>query len=220
VNNKGSAEWLMVIRKRWKFLLISFFIPAIIAFVISLFLPKMYQSTAEILSPEIRNGSSIIQTPLGAITKGGNLGGTISSSMIITLLNSNYVIDRLNKKFDIMDKFNLKDKTSTREYLKDRILTIAYNEKRGVIQISVKSRYNNLNYKMANYCITLIDSANNYLKLTTQSDFIKVLNYAEPATIPCGPRKKLNALLGGFIGIIFALIYIYFKDNLTLSDES
>ncbi len=215
---KGSAGWLIAIKKRWKVLLVSFLIPALLAYIISLFVPKKYESIAEVLSPEITSGGSIIQTPLGAISRGG-AAMTVSSRTILTILNSNYVIDKINKKYHIESKFHLKDNATAREFIKEKLISVINDDNRGVIQIIVRSRYNDFNYKVANYCVTLIFDANDYLKLTTNKKFIRVLNYAEPATIPYFPRKKLNALAAGILGIMLYLLYVYFKDQLSLEDE-
>ncbi len=218
MTNRGSIGWIIVLKRRWKLLLCSFLIPFLLTFLISLFVPKKYESTAKLLSPEMSSGGSVIQTPFGAIARGGS-GMNISSQAIITILNSNFIVDKIVFKFNIKKLFGFENEILSRDYVKSNMVSIINDENNGLIKINVRSKYNNLNPKIANYYISLIDSANYYLKLTTNQEFIKVLDFAEPATIPYSPRKKLNALIGGILGIILCIIYIYLKDNLSFTDE-
>ncbi|MCK4421216.1 hypothetical protein KAW48_05400 [candidate division WOR-3 bacterium] len=214
----ASVKWVITLKNEWKGLLASFFIPALLSLLISLCLPKEYRSSAQILVPEVAAGGTFIQTALGAISSGGS-SVPISTQAMTTILKSNLVIDRVIEKFNLTSKFKLKNSKAARDYFKERMYSVETLENEGIIKITVSSRFNDLNPEIANYVVPLIDTANLILKITHERNFIKVLQLAEPATKKFSPRYKLNTLIGGMLGVFLFLVYLYFKGNLSLSDE-
>jgi len=218
MQKKGSIEWFFALKKRWKALLLSFFIPAFIALVISLLLPKKYKSTVKVLLPEVASGGILIQTPLGAVSSGG-ASTPISSQAVISIFKSNYIADKTLIKFGIQKLFLYKERKKARKFFKEEMLNISTNDMEGVIEITVKSRYNELNPEIANYIVSLVDSANSILKLTSEANILKVVEWAEPAIKKYSPKYSINTLLGGTLGVIIFLIFIYYKEEPSLSDE-
>jgi len=214
----ASVKWVITIRREWKRLLASFFIPALLSLLISLCLPQKYRSSVKILVPEVAAGGTFIQTALGAVsTSGGSV--PVSTQALITILKSNLVVDRVIEKFNLMNKFKLKNLQSARDYFKENIYSVESVESEGVIKISISSPYNDLNPQIANYVVSLIDTANSVLHLTHEKNFVKVIQWAEPATKKFSPKYKRNTLIGGVLGVFLFLVYLYFKENLSLSDE-
>ena len=58
-----------------------------------------------------------------------------------------------------------------------------------------------------------------YRKTKEEALFKKVIQWAEPATKKFSPKYKRNTLIGGVLGVFLFLVYLYFKENLSLSDE-
>jgi capsular polysaccharide biosynthesis protein len=218
MKKKGSIAWFFAIKKRWKGLLLSFFIPAFIALGVSLPLPKKYKSTVKVLVPEVASGGIFMQTPLGAVSSGGGLT-PVSSQAVISILKSNYIADKITTRFEIQKLFNYKQRKKARKFFKEEMLNISTNEIEGLIKITVKSRYNELNPQIANYIVPLVDSANTIMKLSSEAKILKVVEWAEPATKKCYPKYSKNSLIGGILGTIIFLIFVYYKEELSLSDE-
>ncbi len=218
MQKKGSIGWFFALKKRRISLLLSFFIPAFIALSISLLLPKKYKSTARVLLPEVASGGIFMQTPLGAISSGG--GATqISSQAVIAILKSNYIADKTLVKFGIQKLYRYKERKKARKFFKEEMLNISTNDMEGIIEITIISPHNELNPQIANYIVTLVDSANSILKLTSEANILKVVEWAEPAIKKYSPKYSKNSLMGGILGILIFLIYLYYKEELSLTDE-
>ena len=73
------------IRNYKKGVLISIFIPAFIALIICLLLPKKYKATTIIIAPEAYSSVGL-STPFGSIGGGGLSEGMLPSNIIISII--------------------------------------------------------------------------------------------------------------------------------------
>jgi len=213
---EDEFDLLEIIRKLWKkkvFLLFCFFVPVIIALIVSLLLPKRYTSSATVLSPEVAAGGGIIQTPFGGFST-SNLGqSTISSQAIIALLKSDKMLEDIVDHFNLVKVLRVEKKRAAIDFLREGMSLIEFLADEGTIRISVWSYSPEMSKEIVEFYLTNLENLNTTFKMTTTSPIVKILS---PPFVPekkSFPKIKINMAIAGFGGVICGLLFLYFKEK-------
>jgi len=199
-------EVLRTLRKRKIFLMACFFIPAVIALIISFLIPKRYTSETTILAPEVAAGGGIIQTPFGGFSTSG-------LQALIALLGSDKMLADVVEKFEIIKVLEFKNKREAMIYLSEEMTSIELFTNEGIIKIVVESLSPAMSKNIIEFYLENLEKLNTEFKLSTQSPIVKVIS---PAYLPekkSFPKTKTNIAIAGLLGFIIGLLYIYFKEK-------
>jgi uncharacterized protein involved in exopolysaccharide biosynthesis len=164
--------WRVVWKRRR--LIGGLFVSAVMtALVVSLLLPKIYESTATLLpSLESKEGSG-----LGALLAATAAGGAVQSlgislpgapatptDIFVAMLKSRIMADEVIKQFNLMDLYEKKTMQDTRKALEgDTRITVA---KEKVIKITVEAKSPPLAADIANFYVSNLDRLNRTLNVS------------------------------------------------------
>jgi tyrosine-protein kinase Etk/Wzc len=144
---QGSLLDIVGVFVKWRRLLtINFFLAAIIVYIIALFLPKWYQSSAVIFPPEQESGgigltSSLLGGGLGALMSGGGMALPTFASLsdvYAAVLKSRVVAEGVIKKNNLMEVFNTQSLEQAVASLHGRTAVAVQPE--GIIRIDCEDR--------------------------------------------------------------------------------
>lgn len=146
------------------------------ALVVSLLLPKIYESTATLLpSLDSKDGGGLgaLLSAAGgagaAQTLGINLPGTPATptDVFVAMLKSRIMADEVIKKFDLMQRYEAKTMDDARKALEgDTKITVS---KEKVIKIVVEAKDPKLAADIANYYVSNLDRLNRTLNVSKAS---------------------------------------------------
>lgn len=159
-------DFLLVLLKNWKTIIINFIVISIIAFTIAMLLPKSYKAEV-VFMPQNKGGSgllSIIGGSMGADVIGGSF---LSKRQYSALLSSRELRERLIEKFDLIKKYKNENKPNPTDFtlkdLKDNVI-ITEAEEGGLgitdvisISIQVIDKEPEVAAEMANYLYRLLE---------------------------------------------------------------
>jgi len=199
-------------RKKF-FLGFCFFIPAIVALIVSFLIPKRYTSETTFLAPEVAAGGGIIQTPFGGFSSSGLGQSSITSQAVIALLKSDIMIKELIEQFNIMEHYDFEKERDAIEFVKEKMTYIEFIADEGIIKLSVETYSPEVSKAMLEFYINNLKLLNQEFKLTTETPIVKIIS---PPYIPqedSFPNTKLNVIIAGFLGLMTGLLFIYFKSK-------
>ncbi len=160
------TDYLSILYKWKKFLIINLLIVTIIATVVSFLIPETFKSTSKIiLAPQNSMGGGL-GSLLGdnpAISLGAKLfgvGGTSNEDLILGLLNSRTIVEKVINKFDLYDYYDEKDRNYDKLMKKMAGDLIFEPNEFGMIEVSVINKDPVLSADIANYFVSLVDSMN------------------------------------------------------------
>jgi uncharacterized protein involved in exopolysaccharide biosynthesis len=145
---------IVLARRKWLIFKITISI-ALIALIVSLFLPKSYTAMTTVLPPQQNSSlSSTIMSQLGNL---GSLGALAGSSMglknpndmYVAMFKSRTVEDAMVQRFGLMTEYRKKYMSTARKALEDHV-TIEAGTKDNLIHISVDDRDPKRAAEMAN----------------------------------------------------------------------
>lgn len=157
------TDYLSVLLKWKKFLIINLLIVGIGATTYSYMIPETFKSTATLMLPaEKEMGLGSLLGGGSALSFGAQLlgGGTSSADVIIGLLNSRTIIEKVVNKFNLYDYYEIEDRNYDKlmkNFPGDYIFLI--NEF-GFIEIQVVHKVPKIAAEMANYFAGIVDSLN------------------------------------------------------------
>jgi uncharacterized protein involved in exopolysaccharide biosynthesis len=167
------VDYWRVIWKRRR-LIGGLFVSAVLtALVVSLLMPKIYESTATLLpSLESKDGGG-----LGALLAASGTGGAAQSlgislpgapatpnDIFVAMLKSRIMADEVIKRFNLMDLYEKKTMQDTRKALEgDTRITVA---KEKVIKITVEAKSPPLAADIANFYVSNLDRLNRTLNVS------------------------------------------------------
>jgi uncharacterized protein involved in exopolysaccharide biosynthesis len=169
-------DYWQVIWKRRRLIGGLFGTAVVTALVVSLLLPKIYESTATLLpSLESKEGSG-----LGALLAATAAGGAAQSlgislpgapatptDLFVAMLKSRIMADEVIKRFNLMDLYEKKTMQDTRKALEeDTRITVA---KEKVIKITVEAKSPPLAADIANFYVANLDRLNRTLNVSKAS---------------------------------------------------
>lgn len=199
-------------RKKF-FLGFCFFIPAIVALIVSFLIPKRYTSETTFLAPEVAAGGGIIQTPFGGFSTSGLGQSSITSQAVMALLKSDIMIKELIEQFNIMEYYDFEKERDAIEFVKEEMTYIEFIADEGIIKLSVEAYSPEISKVMLEFYINNLKLLNQEFKLTTEIPIVKIIS---PPYIPqeySFPNTKLNVIIAGFLGLMTGLLFIYFKSK-------
>ena len=173
-------DYWRVIRKRQRMITGLFCTAVLLAMVVSLLLPKVYESTASILSQiDSKEGLGGLGSLLALSGSGGAGGaGALAQGLGITLpgmpatptdifvamLKSRVMADEVIKQFDLMKVYEAKTRQDARKALASDTKIVVTKEK--VIKVTVEARRPQLASDIANFYVANLDRLNRKLNVT------------------------------------------------------
>lgn len=138
------VESLEVVLRNKKFVLGVTFAAAVLAAIVSLCLPKIYESTARILPPQQDQGFlSLMMGQLGGATgglanlAGGVLGAVSPADQYASILESEQIEDPIIDRYKLMDEYHKEYRVDMYKKM-DKIVDIKAGRKDGIITITVQ----------------------------------------------------------------------------------
>ena len=172
-------DYWRVIRKRQRMITGLFCTAVLLAMVVSLLLPKVYESTASIL-PQIdsKEGLGGLGSLLALSGSGGAGTGALAQGLAITLpgmpatptdifvamLKSRVMADEVIKQFDLMKVYEAETRQDARKALASDTKIVVTKEK--VIKVTVEARRPQLASDIANFYVANLDRLNRKLNVT------------------------------------------------------
>jgi uncharacterized protein involved in exopolysaccharide biosynthesis len=166
--DKTLSDYLYVLYKWKRFLIINLLVVGILSTTYALLLPLKYKAVATVMIPA-DNSSSLgslggllgNNSPIASI--GANLlgisGGT-TQDILLGILNSRTTLTDVIKKFNLMDYYEIKD-SNTDKALKAFIGDVSFDiNEYGMIDVSVINKEPLKSAEIANYFISIMDSLN------------------------------------------------------------
>jgi len=173
-------DYWRVIRKRQRMITGLFCTAVLLAMVVSLLLPKVYESTASILSQiDSKEGLGGLGSLLALSGSGGAGGaGALAQGLGITLpgvpatptdvfvamLKSRVMADEVIKQFDLMKVYEAETRQDARKALASDTKIVVTKEK--VIKVTVEARRPQLASDIANFYVANLDRLNRKLNVT------------------------------------------------------
>jgi len=214
--NNDELDLIEIFHKLWRkkfFLCFCFLVPAIIAIIVSLLIPKRFTSETTFLAPEVAAGGGIIQTPFGGFSSSGLGQSALTSQALIALLKSDIMIKDLIEQFNIMQYYHFEKERSAIDFVKEKMTNIAFLADEGVLKLTVETYSPETSKNILDFYINNLKKLNEEFKLTTESPILKIIS---PPYIPekkSFPKTKTNMAIAGFGGLICGLLFIYFKEK-------
>lgn len=147
-------DYLLVIAKYKKRIIVNTMIAAALAVVFSLFMTKIYTAKTMILPSDDEKGmmgAGAMLAQMGGLAgiAGGALGGATKVDLYVTMLRSDTLKDSLIDRFKLMDLYELKYRSLAYKKL-DGISKVTAGKKDGVITITVDNKDPKLAAELAN----------------------------------------------------------------------
>lgn len=177
-NQITFLDYLSVLLKWRKFIIINFFVVCVIAAAISLILPKWFTASTTIMPPTSDAGSFGVSSLLNNLPVGG-LGaglGAVSeeTNNFIAIINSRTVMASVIEKFNLIELYKTENMEETIKALRDHVSTELNDE--GTVSVEVEAgtpffagedednEAREMAKNMANYFIVEVDRVNKKLK--------------------------------------------------------
>lgn len=140
-SSRATEDWfdlLIVLAKRWRFILAATAVGAALALGVSFIIPAKYASMARVMPPQ--QNQTTLSALLGQLGPLGMLGGKDlglknTSDLYVDMLQSRTIADALIKQFDLKSEYGKKTQADTRLKLADRSAISATKD--GIISITV-----------------------------------------------------------------------------------
>ena len=163
-------DYFIVLLKRKKLIMASTLACAVITAIISLIIPKIYNSQASILPPQQSasvTSQIISQFAAGGLSSSlsGILGTGSSSDLYVGMLQSRTIMDNIIKRFDLMKLYKEDNLVDARDDLSDNI-EVKSDSKSNIITISVEDKDPKRAADMANAFVEELKNLNKGLAVT------------------------------------------------------
>lgn len=138
----GLLDYLQVIAKHSKMIIILTGVAFIMSIIVSLLLPKIYSSTARVIPPQQDQGMMAAMIgQMGGLAglTGGMFTGQSLGDLYVGILQSEAIKDILIEKYQLMKVYDKKYKLDTYKKLDDNTL-IELGKKNGIISVTVEDR--------------------------------------------------------------------------------
>jgi len=164
-SNFDVFDFMLILKKWKKSILVIFFVTTIFSVIISLMLPKWYRANVTLMPPKnnMSGGLSSITSLVGSLPTAGLelFRGSKSSMRFLAILNSRTVMDQIIKKYNLQEVYKKKNIEDARKALYDKLTTQLDNE--GTITISILDRSPKRAADIANAFVFYLDSLDRVL---------------------------------------------------------
>jgi capsule polysaccharide export protein KpsE/RkpR len=161
------TDYLSVLLKWKKFILINFLIAAALATGISFLIPVTYKATTIIMiPPESSSGlgglGGLLSGRSSSVSLGTKLFGLTSTSedLLLGILNSRSALENVINKFGLMDYYKIDDRNFDKVLKAFKGDLFFETNEYGMIEISVINEDPGVSAQIANYFVGLLDSMN------------------------------------------------------------
>ncbi|MCK5287529.1 MAG: hypothetical protein KAJ14_08925 [Candidatus Omnitrophica bacterium] len=203
------VDYIKVIYKYRKFIVIFVLICTFFSGLVSLSKPKIYQATATFFPMDINasydfNSESFSPRQLNI------------KDLIISILESRKMADKIIQDLELQKIWDIKVRDNLRVKLKG--ITKITLEKNGLIKLSVKLESPEISAKIANSYINNLSFLNNELELGVERKIVQIIDRAiVPETrMPRGTKK--NVMLAGMASFMVAIFLSFFIEFIKNSD--
>ncbi|MFO7891892.1 MAG: Wzz/FepE/Etk N-terminal domain-containing protein [bacterium] len=178
--NPSFIDYVYILVKWRKMIIINFLVVCIVTAIISLIIPKWYKATTTIMPPSEQTTSlgglsSIMnKLPVGNLGMGNILGFSEQTSRFIAMLESRTIMESVIDEFNLMEKYKQKNIEETIEELRNHVSikveeegTITVGVEAGTPYLSTKKTDNearNRAKNMTNFFIEELDRINKRMK--------------------------------------------------------
>jgi len=163
--------WHILVRHK-RMILATTLAAAVLAAIVSFFIPKTYTATARILPPKERtNGlAAALSGQLGSLASlaGASIGGSSNADLMVGMLRSRTVTDRIIDRFDLLRVYDRKLRVGAREELLDN-LDAEVDKNSGILSVSVEDHDPQRAADIADAFIDELDQLSRHLNLTEAS---------------------------------------------------
>lgn len=165
--NPVLSDYLFVLYKWKKFLIINLFLIALIVSGLSFLIPNKYKATVTIMIPQseqmgLGGLSSLIAGKSSIAAMGSKLFGVTNTSedLLLGILNSRSALTNVIKKFNLVEYYEIKDNNMDKVLKAFRPDIYSNPNEFGMIEFSIINKDPNLSAEIANYLVKLVDSLN------------------------------------------------------------
>jgi capsule polysaccharide export protein KpsE/RkpR len=168
----GLLDYLSILHKWKKFIVINVLVILILSIVYSLLIPKTYRATATIMLPSnegLGGLSSLLSNSGGALSIGAKIfgiGSSTSEDLVLGILYSRTVLVETMNQFDLYEYYG-RDTNEIDRTLKFFVGDVSFEPNEfGLIEVNVINEDPAKSAEIANYLVTLADSIHKELKIT------------------------------------------------------
>jgi len=161
------SDYLYVLYKWKKFLLINLFLVGLVATTIVFLLPNQYRATATIMiPPNDQMGLGGLTSLLGGKSSIGSAGSRLfgmsstSEDVLLGIINSRTALTDVIKKYNLMEYYEIDDKNMDKTIKAFQGDISADPNEFGMIDFSIINKDPMVSAKIANYLVMLVDSIN------------------------------------------------------------
>lgn len=161
-------DYLVVLVRHKKMILWTCGVTFVLACVVTLLMPNVYTSTAEIMPPQEQSGglSSMLGSMGSLASLAGVSLGSSSGDLYVGMLQSRTVADAVIDRFHLMDEYEQDYRVKTYDKLADNV-NIASDKDSGIISVSVDDEDPKQAAEMANFYVSELKKLN--VKLNVSS---------------------------------------------------
>jgi len=163
----GFSDYIYILYKWKKFLLINLFVIALITAGITFLIPNQYRATATIMIPQDNQSafgglSSLLGGKSSIASAGSRLFGVSNTSedVLLGILNSRAALSNVIKKFNLMEYYEINDNNMDKVIKSFRGDISGNPNEYGMIEFSIINKNPNTGANIANYLVSLVDSLN------------------------------------------------------------
>jgi len=164
--------WRVLVRHR-RMILTTTLAAAVIAAIVSFILPKTYTATARILPPKEQSSGGLAAALAGqlgglASLAGASLGGATNADLMVGMLSSRAVTDRILDQFKLQEIYDTKYRVDAGKKLLAN-LDAQVDKKSGILTLSVDDHDPERAAAIANAFVDQLDQLSRHLNITEAS---------------------------------------------------
>ncbi len=194
------VDYLKVLYKHWKMIIVIVFIGMVSAGLSSLNQPKLYEAKATFFPLEYEYPESF------EVTK----PSINMSNLIISILESREMADKVINQLKLKEKWDTEGIVGTRKNLRGAISVNL--EKNGLIALSVKAKASDLPAKIANAYVDNLDFFSKEIDIGPQKKLVQVIDKAVVPEEGLGRQTKKKVAIAGFVVFMLAVFLAFFVE--------
>ena len=176
-SSRNFSDYIYILYKWRKFILINLLLVTIISTIIALIIPNKYKATATIMIPPDTQSAfggltSLLSGKSTLSSMGSKLFGATGTSedVLLGILNSRTALTDVINKFNLIDYYEISENNIDKTIKAFRKDLSADPNEYGMIEISVINKDPKVAAAISNYFVRLIDSMNIVLNIKRAKD--------------------------------------------------